>query len=225
MKIKPIFLFSLPRSGSTFAQRVFAASPEISTLSEPWLLLPLLCALKREGTNAIYSHHHAVSGLEDFLADLPGGRENYLEAIRHCVTTLYSKASDRESKYFLDKTPRYHLIAEDIIETFPDSKFIFLWRNPLAIIGSMLDSGGCQWNLHAYKVDLYDGLTNLVATYEKYQSKVYAVRYEELVEGADTIWEAVYDYLNVPYENNFLQEFSKVRLNGRMGDNRKVLLQ
>jgi hypothetical protein len=35
-----IFLLSLPRSGSTLAQRILAAHEGIATTSEPWILLP-----------------------------------------------------------------------------------------------------------------------------------------------------------------------------------------
>src|SRR5919107_2181016 len=40
----PLFLLSLPRSGSTLAQRILAAHGGIATTSEPWILLPYLYA-------------------------------------------------------------------------------------------------------------------------------------------------------------------------------------
>jgi hypothetical protein len=40
----PLFLLSLPRSGSTLAQRILAAHAGIATTSEPWILLPYLYA-------------------------------------------------------------------------------------------------------------------------------------------------------------------------------------
>lgn len=45
IKAKGLFLFSLPRSGSTLRQRVIATYPEVATSSELWLLLP--CRLRR----------------------------------------------------------------------------------------------------------------------------------------------------------------------------------
>ena len=42
--IRPLFLLSLPRSGSTLVQRVLARSPQIATASETWLLMPFLAA-------------------------------------------------------------------------------------------------------------------------------------------------------------------------------------
>ena len=67
-KITPIFIFSLPRSGSTLLQKIIASSNEVSTSSEPWILLPLLYSQKEEGTLSEYSHKNAVLALNDIIS-------------------------------------------------------------------------------------------------------------------------------------------------------------
>ena len=54
-EIRPIFIFSLPRAGSTLVQRVLAAHDDIATTSEPWILLPFLFSTKEQGVYAEYS--------------------------------------------------------------------------------------------------------------------------------------------------------------------------
>ena len=49
----PIFIFSLPRAGSTLLQRVLMGHPEIASIAEPWLLLPLMYVQKEHGVLAI----------------------------------------------------------------------------------------------------------------------------------------------------------------------------
>ena len=51
----PIFVFSLPRSGSTLLQRVLMSHNDISSVAEPWILLPQIYSLKKEGTLSEYS--------------------------------------------------------------------------------------------------------------------------------------------------------------------------
>jgi hypothetical protein len=47
------------------------------------------------------------------------------------------------------------------MELFPDAKFIFLWRQPLAVAASMIEAfGDGRWNLERYAVDLWDGVEN-----------------------------------------------------------------
>ena len=47
----------------------------------------------------------------------------------------------------------------DLVRIFPDAPAIVLWRNPLAIIGSILATwggAGGRWNLQHFRLDLYE---------------------------------------------------------------------
>ena len=73
----PIFIFSLPRAGSTLLQRMLAAHDAIASAPEPTFLLPLLYTLKDRDVYAAYSHELVVWAIEDFAAT-PNGRADYL---------------------------------------------------------------------------------------------------------------------------------------------------
>jgi len=215
---KPIFLFSLPRSGSTLLQRILAAHREIHTVPEPWILLPPLYALKRDGVRAEYGHTVLAAAVEDFCRNLPNGKEDYFQEIRNFALNLYSKCA-RGERYFLDKTPRYHLIAGDILRMFPEGKFIFLWRNPLAIVASMVNTWARgMWNLRHFKLDLFDGLANLVEAYRKNRSGSCAVRYEDLVNNTEDECRNILSELDIDFDPQIVSSLGRVRLSGRMGD-------
>ena len=72
MPTRPLFLLCLPRSGSTLVQRVLASHAEIATVSEPWLLLPLLYSIREHGIRAEYWHQTAAQAIADFIEELPG---------------------------------------------------------------------------------------------------------------------------------------------------------
>lgn len=217
--VKPIFLFSLPRSGSTLLQRIIAAHPSISTASEPWLLLPMLYALRPEGTYAEYSHHTMHNAMVDFVAALPAGREDYLRHLGRFVTGLYQSICKDGDRYFLDKTPRYHLIVDDILSAFPDAKFIFLWRNPLAVIASSLETfGKGKWRLYDYRIDFYKGLEMLHAAYVRSRGSVHALTYERLVSTPGDEFARLFDYLELPGAVPDINSFVGVKLNGGAGD-------
>jgi hypothetical protein len=215
----PLFLLSLPRSGSTLAQRILAAHEAIATVSEPWVLLPYLYTLRERGIYAEYNHRALAQAVEDFCEVLPGGREDYVAEIREFALRLYGKASPNGTSYFLDKTPRYHLISDELIATFPDGKYLFLWRNPLAVAASIMETwAGGKWNLYRYKVDLFDGVANLIRTYQRHEDKVHAVRYEALVAEPEEAWSGVFRYLDLPFDRSVLEQFGDVELDGRKGD-------
>lgn len=214
-----MFLLSLPRSGSTLAQRILASHAQIATTSEPWVLLPYFYALRRGGIYAEYNQGSLVQAIEDFCDALPAGREDYLAEVRELALRLYRKASPPGARYFLDKTPRYHLVLDEILATFPDAKFVVLWRNPLAVAASIIETwSGGRWNLYRFKVDLFDGIDNLVRARRLYADAIYPVRYEDLVTNPLETWGDLFGYLDVPFEPSALARFSDIRLSGRMGD-------
>lgn len=217
--VVPIFLLSLPRAGSTLVQRVLATNPEIATGSEPWLLLPQFYALRARGVYAEYGHALAARGIEDFCGLVPGGMDTYRAAIARFATDLYSQASQPGARYFLDKTPRYHLIANELLGAFPQSRVIFLWRNPLAVAASMISTwGGGRWTIHRHRIDLYDGLSSLIRAYDTHQGRAIAVNYESLVCGSQDGWKAIFRHLGLPYQPESLQRFAEIHLPGRLGD-------
>lgn len=217
--IKPIFLFSLPRSGSTLLQRVLCARPEISSAAEPWVLLPMLYALRREGVFAEYSHRWTHFALQDFFKELPDGESDYLAAINMAVTALYQKASDPSARYFLDKTPRYDVITDEVIRTFPNGKFIFLWRNPLSVLASISETwGGGRWIMFKLKIDLYDGLSRMIDAYESRCDAVLSVQYESFVINPERELRRICDYLSLEFDPTMLDKFSKVEFKGSLGD-------
>lgn len=217
--ITPLFVFSLPRSGSTLLQRSIAAHPRISTAAEPWLLLPLTYALRREGSYAEYSHFSASNAMTQFVANMPGGRGAYNEELRRFVEGVYSRYAKRNDRYFLDKTPRYHLIVDEIMELFPNAKFVFLWRNPLAVIASALHTfGKGKWRLHYYRIDFFKGFERLHSGYMKHRDRVHNVNYESFLCNPETETARLFDYLGLQQDTPDPDGFSKVRLAGTLGD-------
>ena len=217
--VRPIFLFSLPRSGSTLLQRILAKHPSIDSAAEPWLLLPFMSALSSDGVYANYDHSAAVEAIKDFYGGLDGGQQTLNQEIRELAIRLYSKRSSSNAIYFLDKTPRYHLICEEILATFPDAKFIFLWRNPLSIISSMLKTWHRdKWYLYFFKVDLFDGLSRLIQAYEQNKDRVFSINYEEILQEPEKTCSALCNYLELPFLQEMIEDFQSVNLVGEMGD-------
>lgn len=219
MAIQPIFIFSITRSGSTLLQRVIAKHEGVATVSEPWVLLPYLYTLRERGVVAEYTHDLMARAVDDFCTQLPGGVDDYRNEIRNMVLRLYEKAAGDGARFFLDKSPPYYFVATDIMELFPDGKFVFLWRNPLSIVASIIDTWyDGKLYATAHREDLFIGLPRLVAAYQAGNSRAYAVRYEDLVGGECSRWQPLIEYLGLDFDPQTLERFSEVQLGGRMGD-------
>lgn len=217
--ITPIFLFSLPRSGSTLLQRILVGNKIISSVSEPWLLLPYFYTLKKSGIYSEYANRHLVTAIQDLCDEMPEGIKDYRSEIRKFTLNVYQKIAGEDKTYFLDKTPRYYLIIDEIIETFPNAKFVFLWRNPLSIVSSIIDTwGNGKWMLYRSKIDIYKGIDNMVNAFKKYEEKVYSVNYEKLVTKDHEELKGLFDYLDITFNQDALEKFDNVNLKGQLGD-------
>lgn len=165
---------------------------------------------------ADYNHSVARRAIADFQQRVGGGKEGFDEELRAFVLRLYRRAAGESATYFLDKTPRYHLIASDILDLFPSSRAVILWRNPLAIMASMIETwGNSEWNLYRYNVDFYRGLPALVDLAADERSNVFSVRYEDLVTRQEETLKQLCDHLDVAYEELDMRPPS---LNGVVGD-------
>jgi len=212
MNTQPIFIFSLPRAGSTLLQRILNQHNDISTAPEPWIALPLFYMLKTEGTKSIYGHKILANAVNGFIDSFPNKRDDYLTTAAEFLTKMYSLSSESNSIYFLDKTPRYHLIINELLDSFPDAKFIFLWRNPLAIAASMINTWGKgSWNLYMFWIDLYRGIDSMTSSFQNNKERCIAVKYEDLVTSPDEAILKIMSYLKLEYNENIVDTFKHAK--------------
>lgn len=216
--IQPVFLLSLPRSGSTLVQRVLAAHPDVATAAEPWVALPQIAALRAGGTEAAYDHGTAARAIEEFARALPGGRDRYLARVRELLEGLYADAAGSGERWFVDKTPRYHLIVEELLALFPEAPFVLLWRNPLDVVASMTATWhDHRWYPYRHGIDLFDGLTALVDAQSVHPARLTVVRYEDLVTGP-AAWEPIAGRLGISIDQALLDAGASSRLEAFAGD-------
>lgn len=219
----PVFILSLPRSGSTLLQRILATHPAVATASEPWILLPFLYTLRNRGVYAEYNHQKTRQAIEDFSAGLPHGEEDYRAAIGDLALRLYRARAGGSARFFVDKTPRYSAIAPEIVRMFGDARFIFLWRNPLSVIASLIETWGKgRWNVYEFEFELFDGLEGLITARRLAGDRAVSLRFSELVAESPKALERVFAYLGLSIHEARIQEQQDVPLEGRMGDQKGV---
>jgi len=222
MKITPIFIFSLPRSGSTLLQKIIMSHTKIASISEPWILLPLLYLKNNKGHVTEYSQNTASKAIDDLINNLPNGVDDYNESIKLFSNNIYKKLCSKGEIYYLDKTPRYYLIMREIAEIYPDAKFIFLFRNPLEIYSSILHSflNNNFFKLAHYDVDIKYGPKLLSDGYTLLKNKSLLVTYENLINKTDENLVKIFKYLELDTDIDEIKNiFFKKDLKGKMGDN------
>lgn len=215
----PVFILSMPRAGSTLLQRLLATHPQIATISESHLLLPFIYPLRQRGVYAEYDHKYTHLGFRNFIAGLDGGQAAYLDAVREFALGLYGQVAGPGARYFVDKAGALSLVVDELLKMFPDGKFVFLWRNPLAVVSSMMLSWRAgRWSVHEYEVYLFRGLPALADAYREGAAGAAAVRYEDLVVRPEATASRIFEYLDLSPTEADVTGFSDVRLTGGLGD-------
>lgn len=217
-KITPVFIFSLPRSGSTLLQRCITLDERFSTTPETWLLLPILGILKKYLHYSQYSSRHSVNAINDLIGNSISA-ERFSEIQKKYIMDLFTSLSQGKP-FFIEKTPRNYWVCEEIINLFNnEARYIFLWRNPVDIASSIIDTwGGGAWNLYSYESDFREGFMRLVHCYKSNQSLSVQITYEDLINDPVKISNRLSEYLGVKELTFDLGKLSSNVIRGKMGD-------
>ena len=213
-----IFIFSLPRSGSTLLQRMFCRATEVKSISEPAVLLPLLYHRYNKEIYSSYNVQVFSRGVEDLVSLYRNGWDDYDAELRTFVLKLYENALGESGKHFVDKTPRYSLIAPEIVKLFPRAKFIFLWRDPLRIVDSAINSlWSRRWLPSRMAIDFEQGVQKLCSAAQTLGERAIHIRYEELVTAPEEKFELLLNELGMAHLFEGIRRELPVRL-GSLGD-------
>jgi len=217
---KPIFLFSLPRSGSTLMLKVLSAHEKIASVSEPYLMLPLCYAHRKEGVAAEYSHIITSNGIRNVIANMPNKEEDYFKFMGEFTSRVYASLCQHNETYFLDKTPFYFYSIPEIAKVHPDAKFIFLFRNPVQIFASMMTTFNNNRFFKNYRRhnQLVLGPALLAEGYELLKERSCMVRYEDFVVNPGEQLQKILKYLDLDYHEDMLTQYINQDLRGGMGD-------
>lgn len=181
-------------------------------------MLPLLYPLRGSGHAAEYDAGLAHIALRDFCETLPNGESTYRLGISHFARSIYNFSLPVGKTIFLDKTPRYYLIIPELRAMFPKAKFVFLIRNPLAVLASIIESwsGTDSKKLDAFRMDL-EVAPILIGNAIKDDFGI-IVDYSNLVLRPGPIISDLCRRLGIPYSASMLEYGSRPKPHGSMGD-------
>jgi hypothetical protein len=199
-----LFVVSPPRSGSTLLQRMIGshsqrlhaprAAPDLAAR------VPRLLRQHRQGA---FDHVNAAEALKSFVAELPRGEQDYLDALRAYTDIMYGRMLAPTGKArFLDKTPANSLVWPFLTKLYPHAKYLVLTRHPLAVFSSFANSFfDGDWQT-AYEfnpvVERYVGALGRML--RERPVPLYHVKYEEVVAAPERELERVFAYMGVENE-------------------------
>ena len=203
-----VFVIGAPRSGTTLLMRMLAVHPDICARPEPHLLTPLahLGYFTRVDA-APYDAIQAQQAARALVDALPGGREDYLAALRAYSDRIYAGLRG-DTRYFLDKTPAYALVLPFVTALYPDAHYMVITRHPCAIFSSYARSFfDGDWEAAHRHNPVLERYVPAIADFlrDHSASSVTTVRYEMLVADPEPYLRALCGQLSLSYRAEMIR--------------------
>lgn len=188
-------------------------------------MLPLVYSLKQDQIQSQYNGELANTAIQEFLSTIPNGRSQFTQAAARMAAALYNEACQQAGKtHFLDKTPRYYMIIPELAEFFPEARFIFLLRNPLAVLASIFEKNVKEhWViLGRHREDLLTAPGKLLEGAARLGERSLTMHYEELVDQPASELERVCRFLQIEFFPKMIEYGASKKPIGSMGDTTQI---
>lgn len=196
-----VFIGGVPRSGTSIFQKILDGHTQIYGGPEFDHIYPTLKLYQsyKNGVEVTKRQKHYYTE-KDVLLRFRAFLNEFLEA----------KLNQEMVSYLSEKTPSNLLVFHQLKEFFPNSKFIWVIRDPRANLYSFnkVQKQNKETNLGK---NLYQDL-NLINRYiksgtrfsENYPESILIIYYEDLLLNTESEILKVCEFLSLPYENNML---------------------
>lgn len=200
-----IFVGGAPRSGTTLIQRILNAhsdiygGPELDKIRNIVDLRNLFHFSIDNGMNTPFFTKESVD-----------------QKFANFISSLFDDVLEqKKKKYISEKTPNNILCFDTLLALFPKAKFIFIYRDPRAIVASMKEvkrkakeknqkiphfTLSAKKSVHFINRFWQKGFE----AYELNKERVFLMQYERLVSEPEAILKELCIYLNVVFEENLL---------------------
>ena len=205
MQDKLLFLIGSPRSGSTLLTRMLGSHEAVHAPDEPHLLTPLAhLGYFAKVDTAPYDPIITQLAMQELVKALPGGEDDYLNAMRALTDSLYERLLTPTGRtMLLDKTPAYSLVLDFAARLYPDAHYLVLTRHPMAIWSSYVESffDGDDEAAHRHQ-PLLERYVPAIARFlrERPCASIHHVRYEELVQNPESEMEKICQFAGLEFD-------------------------
>ena len=199
---RPIFIVSLPRSGSTLTEQILAAHSQVTAASElPWL--PKLIAEESRDRNSGIAGWASEVRTEDW-ARLG---QNYLD---------YSRYWYRTTPVFTDKLPGNFPYTGAILNMFPDALVVDVSRQGMDVCWScyrqlFVQGSGFAYDLQDLAAYWKEHERTMSYWQEREPGRVFRLQYESLVTDPEPQIRKLLEFLDLPFEESCLRFYEAER--------------
>ena len=197
----PIFVVGLPRTGTTLVERILSSHSQVESVDESFFMSIAIKQLIADSTTSVTAPLTPGDVERARLIDFSQLATRYVDLVRYRLT---------DRPYFLEKYPFNFLYLGFIAKAFPQSRIVYLHRDPMDACFAMFKQSYFQF---AY--DLND-LAQYYVAYDELQrhwqsvlgDRLVNVSYERLVDEPEVHIPQLLSSLNLDFESACLHFYA-----------------
>lgn len=214
-KIPIFFIVTKARSGSTLVQSIFDAHANISAPLESRFVLHLYKKyhyvttwndvtinkfIKDVFTDRSYRLFWGINELELKNLFLKYYITSFSDACKVVYLSYHSMFKKNNINVIVDKNPFYARYIPELLEIFPDAKFIHLIRDPRAVVSS------CKiaFNGKTPRITYSWMVLNEIIETKKDSAIFLTIKYEDLVKHPGVTFQIIFNFLKIEYDKEVL---------------------
>ena len=204
---RPLFVLSVPRSGSTLLYALLNQHSQIALLYEadlPTMQLYLLGRLRSGAWRERWEFWNQAPSRHGIAVEsMPAQVSNVWEATRIVYQTV---AQRKQATIWGEKTPQWYHCALRTAEKFPDASFIFLWRDMQAVTASIVRAAVTErlFRKEGFANRALLGNEQLRRACDALKARgrqVHEVNYEDLTLNTPECMKQICHFLKLPFES------------------------
>jgi hypothetical protein len=205
---EPVFVVGMFRSGTSLLYALLNQHPQIALMYEGDLAhLQALFWVPRDTTRWLRRWEFWNTALERHKFDtsvIPDGIRDLKTAVK-AVYTEYARQK-KGAIIWGCKSPTYHDEVTRLRRTFPDARFIIIWRDVRHICRSILAAAETSpfFARSGMTLRAIVGCQDLKTEYDslvKQGARVHQLNYEDLVRDPESHMKAICEFLEIPYDS------------------------
>lgn len=211
----PIFVLGAPRSGTTLVSSLLHAHPSIAISPETHFLNQTLQdhrwagRAERQSDDSLWHRWtsserfgHLGLTVEQARAECPADQQSNPRQVFESTMRAYARQMGK--KRWGEKTPMHTEYIDVLQDWFPDARFIFVVRDPRAMVASALKT---PWGSKRRIEFWADYWSRAIASFDRYQNDhTMLVTYEQLVKDTESTLRAICEHLGEPYDHQMIEQ-------------------
>ena len=196
---EPVFIIGMPRAGTTLLQAILCNSGIYFPVPETHFFSRVTCGLPKSDFSVEERKQIRRVLIKKARIEVDKEFPYQLHSKKEIFEYLIGVYNTNKKNTFLEKTPRHVFFYSEILEYYPDAKFICMIREPKNVISSILKIPTKRKKSVITVALLYNKISNAILNIRS-MSNVLVIKYEDLTDQTNVFVKTICEFLNIHYD-------------------------